>query len=1134
MSEHPPIELPEELRDLLDKLPDRDAGTELSGQLVGLDFDRGWHVFDRLVAARRFDVRVVRGAIGSSSRYRPLLFVYLLAADLPDLRADLEELAPPRTGSAAMDVLLHRLGARPILRSSEWLEPLETHADDATRALVVRLAGRHRDAIAGCIVRRRLEADRSASVVIAAALAADLPDRVGGEGPEAALIHLVREGEVSWSTAAASALARLDLTGGASAVLDRLWGLYGADLDGADDRLTALIPAVTDAAEIGAPEALAWLLGHRADPQTLAPLLALTRSEEPLVRSEALLGLARRAPDLAAGAAVRMLGDHDAHNRRQAEDILALAARPELTEGLLALALGDEDRSARAAVRVLSNWPTLRAGAATLFALMSLDDPVREAAEAAVAESPRIGALAAVEEAGVDLVGAALDAPRWERDDRVAALLAEEALRDHTLAICEGAIESENWSVRQNAAQAMAAQPGPRTVGQLRILCDDDDEDVRREALKGYARCDDGGVVAMVLTALSDEDEDVRNAAGEILDEPSAHPRLASLEQRYGEGTCALQRSRLDAVLEWGQRAAEVFLRQHVEIVGWRGGAGRTHFARKGRDAVRIEVNVSPLFEAGPLGEDVVRGVIVHELGHHAYDFRAPGFKSASGVARGRGAGPLWNIMLDERLERRVRSERPLWGPLIDRMNAWLIQARPQRVAMTLLAEASGIELGELASRIASGDLPGSLLGQDDGAPGDRQVLLGPWDAVSIPGLLPPLHSFFLGLMAVRDHERIADPGAREALALIPPDLKDMPHGPLARLTLQIADLLGVDDGGRAQRRRFARLMGRYGSIVGGVGGLVGRSQQARPTGTWTAASAAREISSRLKGRAGPVLRQAPTPARLHPKPRKERGIPSAMLNLGGELEFPDLRYEETLPVQAAGLARLRAEVRPHVRLLRGHFERLGRTLAEHHASRRGRRLDMARVKDLALLGRPDALVHSEEVLAPDAYLGLLIDRSGSMAIGDRMPLARKFGVLLAEAARGLRGIEGHISAFDGSTFYRLGDFQRHAIAGLTADDGNNDSGALLRAAQLALASRRQNRLIVMISDGSPAECSVASLRNLVGVLEKRYGIACAQVAVAPLSEICFPHFLDVSSKPTREAVRQFARLLVRLTRAWR
>ena len=350
------------------------------------------------------------------------------------------------------------------------------------------------------------------------------------------------------------------------------------------------------------------------------------------------------------------------------------------------------------------------AGAVVLFALLSLDDPVREAAEAAASMTPRATALAAVERPGVDLGAVGLDLPRHERDQPIVELLARPVLAAHTASIVDVAIESENWSVRQNAAQALMELRGPRTVEQLQQLCDDRDEDVRREALRGYARGDEPGVVGMVLTALSDEDEDVREAAAAILDDPAAHPRLARLEQEPGAGTCALQRSRLDAVLEWGQRAAESFLRQHVEIVGWRGGAGRTHFARKGRDAVRIEVNASPLFEAGPAGEDVVRGVIVHELGHHAYDFRAPGFKSASCVARGRGADPLWNLMLDERLERRVRSERPMWGPLIDRMNAWLLQARPQRVRLELLAAASGIEALDLASRIASGELPGSLL----------------------------------------------------------------------------------------------------------------------------------------------------------------------------------------------------------------------------------------------------------------------------------------------------------------------------------------------------------------------------------------------------------------------------------------
>ena len=48
-------------------------------------------------------------------------------------------------------------------------------------------------------------------------------------------------------------------------------------------------------------------------------------------------------------------------------------------------------------------------------------------------------------------------------------------------------------------------------------------------------------------------------------------------------------------------------------------------------------------------------------------------------------------------------------------------------------------------------------------------------------------------------------------------------------------------------------------------------------------------------------------------------------------------------------------------------------------------------------------------------------------------------------------------------------------IDALTSGGGNNDSGGLLRAAELAEASGRPHRLLVMISDGSPTECTFAT-----------------------------------------------------------
>lgn len=153
---------------------------------------------------------------------------------------------------------------------------------------------------------------------------------------------------------------------------------------------------------------------------------------------------------------------------------------------------------------------------------------------------------------------------------------------------------------------------------------------------------------------------------------------------------------------------------------------------------------------------------------------------------------------------------------------------------------------------------------------------------------------------------------------------------------------------------------------------------------------------------------------------------------------------------------------------------------------------------------------------------------------GERIELAKAFGALVAESAKGLDGIEGHINAFDGDTFYGLGDFQRNAIASLTAGGGNNDSGALARAAELALRSRKRNKLLIMVSDAAPAECTFASLKNLVGRLTREHGIVCAQVAVAEIEEVAFPHHVDLGRYAMDEAVARFGSLLMKLTAGWR
>jgi hypothetical protein len=148
---------------------------------------------------------------------------------------------------------------------------------------------------------------------------------------------------------------------------------------------------------------------------------------------------------------------------------------------------------------------------------------------------------------------------------------------------------------------------------------------------------------------------------------------------------------------------------------------------------------------------------------------------------------------------------------------------------------------------------------------------------------------------------------------------------------------------------------------------------------------------------------------------------------------------------------------------------------------------------------------------------------------GDRMERARRMATLLAEACRGLDGVDLRLFGFTDSTIYDAGDDQRCAAHALEADGGNNDAAGLWHAAQVALASRRVAKLVVMISDGLPTDCTTAALKGLVRQLQRRHQLPCAQIAVAGISEHCFDTYLEVLDNDTQAAVRRFGVLVTRL-----
>jgi len=68
-----------------------------------------------------------------------------------------------------------------------------------------------------------------------------------------------------------------------------------------------------------------------------------------------------------------------------------------------------------------------------------------------------------------------------------------------------------------------------------------------------------------------------------------------------------------------------------------------------------------------------------------------------------------------------------------------------------------------------------------------------------------------------------------------------------------------------------------------------------------------------------------------------------------------------------------------------------------------------------------------------------------------------------------------------------------------------------------------------MISDGLPTECSTAALRSLVQRLSRSDGLVCAQVAVRPLEEKCFEHYIELTESDATTAVRRFGGIVAGL-----
>ncbi len=578
------------------------------------------------------------------------------------------------------------------------------------------------------------------------------------------------------------------------------------------------------------------------------------------------------------------------------------------------------------------------------------------------------------------------------------------------------------------------------------------------------------------LTVLREcDDEAVQRQALTHLDNRSTKSRLVS---------------RLARLVVWGRDQARDLLDRDfgVQLIG----GEALGYTRLEQD--KVFVNPLPLIRGDRNGAAVLKGLLIHELGHHVYNATEEGLAVWKRAAD-HDLQRLHNLVCDEHLERNLRAMRPDYDRVLKRLAAWaFLHTRTEIHVLTLLER-----LGTSAERRIRAQLGVAR------KPGCVQVDMGQL----FRQLEAERSSFARFVRALRMGlgNRHDDPLVEQGLALFGKGFRRLDNEGLWKVTLALSELFGDEV-------QLMNLVDLHETTTGGDGEAIA---EGRGIG-----------DDEVQERADELIR-------IRERPQgggsgSGGGGGRDVINVGEELDFQRIEHVQVLahdPVEHAKLAR---DVARPANQLRSALVDLGLATRTVKPRTRGHRIDRGRLLRAAIQRDPRILVSRVRVPANDLFVGVCVDCSGSMN-GERMVRARKFATLLGEACRGLQSVDLRIFGFTDATLYDAGTASRCAAHALRAGGGNNDAAALHHVAGLARRSPRDAKLLVMISDGLPTECTSTSLVTLVKRLE-REGMACAQVAVASIREPCFDHYVEVLGSDAGDVVRRFGRIVQGLVTA--
>lgn len=546
---------------------------------------------------------------------------------------------------------------------------------------------------------------------------------------------------------------------------------------------------------------------------------------------------------------------------------------------------------------------------------------------------------------------------------------------------------------------------------------------------------------------------------------------------------------RVARVFAWGTRVGRRLLGKPMRVRMT--GAQKLGYTRL-RDNV-VFVTPLPILRGDRHAEELVEALVLHELGHHAYHAGEAGL-AVWKRAQDEKLHGLLNLVADEHLERNLRAVNPDFGDRLKRLAAYAFQHTGRDLQIDPLLG----YLGPHAVRVLAGLSLGVSRHQGQVMVRSGRLLFGmEHDGLSF--------SRFVRALRMGLGNRHADPKVAAALALFAPkdgvEFKHLDMEGLWIIVRKLREIFGWETD-------LAEDIGGHEALDDADGDVFGDgiSQD--------------DVDREVQRIENPD------------KDGGSAGTPGGRpwLNVSSVETFDKIKRVVRLvhdPARHAPYAR--AVSRPAA-AMRAFFERLGLASTPSRMRLTGNRVDGPRLRSLVLRGDPRVLVARETAYKTDLFIGVCVDCSGSMTTRNNIERAKHFGVLLAEAVRPLeRSVDLRLFGFTDDVIFDCGSASRCAAHDLHTAGGNNDAAALYHAATIAKASRRKAKLLVMISDGLPTQCSVASLKGLVKYLGRKEGMVVAQIAVQPIAEVCFPHYVVITEDGIDATVKKFGGIISRL-----